>query len=225
MGLTMDLTPLWKSLAIAAVGWLSIGSILITMVLLSTQRGLVKATMYVVGNLCGYAVIGAVALAVGDAVQGGPTIDTVGGVTLLCFAALLLIIAARNLRTVLSGRDREPLRMLASIDQMQAKKALFFGVLVAVINVKNLAIFLTALGEMAALPAGYRPLALIPVVVVFCAAQGSIIAVRLLFGARAEAWLVALRSGLERYGRRVSIVLLLGFAGLFCKRGLDMLIG
>ena len=220
-----SLTPLWTALAIAAGGLLSVGPVLITLLLLSTQRGLTKSCVFLVGYTGGYLAVGCLTLVIGRRLAGVGVLDTVIGVVMLVFGALFVMLAVRNLRKILAGHGGEPPRLFASIDRMRPRKALFIGALITVINVKNLLIFASAVGELGALAPPYNFMTLPLVVALFCAAPTVPIGLTLVFPRRAAAWLTRLKSWLERNSLRVSVVFLTLFGALFLRKGLVALAG
>ena len=213
------LTPLWTALAIASGGLLSVGPVLITLLLLSTQRGLFKGCLFLAGYTAGYLAIGFITLVLGQRLAGVGAIDTVIGVVMLVFGTLFLVFAIRNLRKVLAGESGEPPRLFASFDRMKPGKALAIGALITAINVKNLLIFTSAVGELGPLAQPYRSMTLPLVVALFCAAPTVPIGLTLAFPRRAAAWLARLKSWLERNSLRVSIVFLSLFGALFLRKG------
>lgn len=218
-------TALWESLAIAASGWLSIGAILIVLVLMSAERGLTTASMFVLGYWLGYLGVGATALLAGHRLAQVDGMGYVVGAVLSFFGVLFIAFAARNLRKVLAGQGDEPPRIFASLDRMRPAKALMFGAMVTVVNVKNLVIFTAAIGQLGELSLTYRFLALPLVVAVFCGALAVPLAVRVLSPRRAQTWLARMRTWLETHSRRISIALLSLFGGFFLYRGLSALFG
>lgn len=114
------------------------------------------------------------------------------------------------------------MKILQKLDGTGAIKLGLVGVLVSLVNVKNLALFIAAVEPLVALE---RPVVeKVPLVwvcvLIFTSAIGSPILIFALGRARVQPLLARLRAALERNRRRVTLIVLPLFAALFFWRGL-----
>lgn len=215
-----------ESFAVASGGLLSIGSILVVLLLLSTRGGAGRAAAWYAGYGGGYLAMGQGLLVLGHHVAATtPATNAepgrVGPAIAVLLGALLLFFGLRRWRRP-PAPDAPPPRLFAQLDQLSLPRAFGFGLLVTVINLKNLAIYLSAIGILAearlpldqALPAGAA------VTLLFTSAVLAPLVVYALLRARADPWLSAFRRVLERHSRPLTIGVMLLFGTLFLLRGL-----
>ncbi|HRJ41776.1 MAG: GAP family protein [Caldilineaceae bacterium] len=139
------LPVLIETLLLASAGILSFGAITLTILLLISDRGWLNGLAFALGYLGGYALLGVAAVMLGYR-STNPSNDGPGVIfpsVLLLLGGLLLWVGWRNSRKPPVEKP-EPPRFFAMVDNISPIRALGFGGLVSVINVKNLALFLTA---------------------------------------------------------------------------------
>lgn len=213
---------LLNALIIASGGMLAIGPPLIILIFLSAARGLTKAFSFLGGYFGGYVVIGALSILIGSRVEGGEGAQSVARYLMIFFGALFLFFASKSLRAALRREPPAPSKLAQSLELMSPKKSASIGALISVVNFKNLAIFMTAIGALNELPAALSTrVFLVPVVaLVFCSTTAVPIVVRIAFPKRSSGWLVVMRRWLEKNKRTLGIVILTLFGVLFLYKGL-----
>lgn len=217
---------LLKALAIAAGGMLSFGSILIILLLLSTTNGLRKAFAYFSGYSLSYLLIGIITLLIGARMQVGAS-DAKGGgswtsaIIWTLLGGLFLFFGLRKWRNP-PKEDAKPPKWLTSLDQMSAPKIFRVGAMVAAINFKNLAIYLSAVSVLlsSGLIFAKNLLLLVVLVLVFCASVLAPILLYLVLKQRANPILQAFKRGLETHNHTVMLFMLLVFGSFFFLRGI-----
>lgn len=221
-----------KALAVASGGVLSFGSILLVIVLLSSKGGLAKASAYVAGYGGTYLLVGLMWLSIsglGGVLGDDESAHTqVAAWAQLGFGLLLLGFGANTWRKQLDPEAEvgQGSRMLAKVDAMSWRGLFGFGVLIVLINVKNAAVFLSALSLLAQakLEIVARVVVLSALVTVFCSVLVMPIVLVLLFRHRAMPWLQAGRRWIERSMRPLSIGVALLFGSLFVGKALSTLL-
>jgi threonine/homoserine/homoserine lactone efflux protein len=213
---------LLKSLAIASGGMFSFGSILIVILLLGATGGLRKALAYVGGACSGYFLIGMAWLAASDYLTApateGARESSGAAWAQLGFGALLLLLGVRTfLKKQVTGEVDAAASPLAKIDTMRPRELFGVGAMISAVNVKNLAIFLSALSILSTeeLELGAQVLGLAAVITVLCSSMITPIALSILFAERASRWLHAGRGWIERNMRALSIFAMLLFGSIF----------
>ncbi|HFE44432.1 MAG TPA: hypothetical protein ENJ18_02915 [Nannocystis exedens] len=217
----------FKALAVATGGVLSFGSILLVIVLLSSKGGLKKASAYVAGYGGTYLLVGLVWFAALG--QGGVLADDPSGqgqVVGWAKLALGLLLLGIGVRTWQKGPDPEAepgSAMLQKLDAMSWPGLFGAGVLIVVVNVKNAAVFLSALSLLAQakLEIVARTVALSALVAVFSGVLVLPIVLVVLFRRRAMPWLQASRRWIEGSMRPLSIAVALLFGALFVGSALS----
>ena len=216
-----------EALTIASAGLLSFGQILLMLIVLSGARGLLKASLYAVGLFTSLLLIGQGALLVGSRLQAGAPDQGGGAVAAwlsLALGALLLSGAIRSLRR--GPRPDQPRPWIfTSLDAARPSRMLGFGALAAVVNLKNLAIYLAAIDVItrARLPRSEGILSVLAINLVFCSCLLGPIGLRVLGGAWGARLLARFRRALERHHRPLSIGVMSLFGAAFALRGLSLL--
>lgn len=215
-------TNLIQSLVLASGGLASIGSILLVVILLGTERGIQKAIAYLVGYGGAYLVLGVLMLVVGGQVamnSGGGGRPWITIMLNFLVGGLMLFFLRKRLK---SPVDAGPPKFFRNLHTMSARKALGFGVIIAVVNFKNLAIYLSSVAALleARLPLVQGFLFLLLILVVFFGGAIAPIVMYLVFTESVDEMLRRLREWLERHNRIASIVLLLGFGSFFVGKAL-----
>ncbi|MCK6513034.1 GAP family protein [Myxococcota bacterium] len=213
------LSVLWPSLFVALSGSLSVGSILIVLLLLSSQRGAWVASSYVFGYCAGYLSLGGVLWLASQRTAALSVSKTVSSSVLIGLGGLLLFFAFRSWKKEAS--EEKP-SFFSFFDAISPQKSAFFGFLVALLNVKNLALFLSSLSFLLAshLAINEGLVVLFSIVLVFCFGVYLPLFVYLLFPKRSAAFLAWMRWWLEAKKRALSIGVLLFFGVIFSGRGL-----
>ncbi len=210
-----------EAVGLAAVGNTAWVSLLITILLLNAPDGRTTAAAYVGAYALSYAVIGLVAVHAGRAAGLSETL--VGPVLNIALGLVLLALAFRAWRAT----DSPPDRLLTGLAKTRPPRALALGVLMTVINIKNLGIFLAAIAPIATsqMPGVSRSLAVVPVVAMFCALHFVPLALSLLAPDRSATLLARLQGAVEKHGRSVARTLLPILGCAFLLRGLVALWG
>ncbi len=215
-------TSFWQALALASGGLLSIGSILIVVILLSSQRGLQKAIAYFFGYSGAYLLIGALVLMVGSQLSSsrGNGLSWLSVVFHFLIGGLLLFFAQKKLRTPPEENPKPP-KFLKSLDSMSVSKAAGFGAMVPFLNFKNLAIYLSAVSLLLSskVPLVQGLLFVVAIDGVFCASVLFPILVYLVFSTQTTPFLQQTRAWLEKNNRVFSIVIMLIFGVFFFGKG------
>lgn len=208
-----------QSIVLAAGGLLSPGSITIVLLLLMSERGWPKGLAYVVGYLGAYTLIGVTAIAAGYRAAEGDSsgaLRTISAVVFALLGTLLLWLAVRNWRRRAVAAEGRP-RVLAFLDRITPVKALGLGAAVTVINVKNLAIFLSAVSVALVSDLTVPAKLTIAVVdaVVFCAAVVAPLLIYAAAPAAARQRLGRIQRALAEHGRSIRIWVPAAFGAIF----------
>ncbi|MCP4419152.1 MAG: hypothetical protein GY805_21260 [Chloroflexi bacterium] len=216
-----------QSLLLATSGLLSVGSITLVILLLISDRGWRNGLGYALGYFCAYSAIGAAAVGMGyRAAENG---DGGSGlflpIMLLILGMLLLWLSLRNWRKPLSESQEEP-RFFRIVDNITPLKAFGFGALVTVMNVKNLALYMTAVSVviLSPLPIGQKMAVTLLDALVFCLSVIIPVLIYVSSPQRAREILLSFRGVLERNGRPIGIWLPLIFGLVFTIKGVASLV-
>lgn len=216
---------LLQALAIAAGGLLSVGSILIVLLLLSTAQGLRKSFAYYLGYSLSYLTIGALFVLIGGRFHAGGGSQRAGALLgsslFVVLGVLFLFFALRRWRTR-PPKDAVLPRWLTALDRTRPLKLFGFGVMIPVLNFKNLAIYLSAASTIPGngLTVLETTFVLVAIVLTFSAAVLFPIILFALVSERALPLLEAMKRGLTRHNRTLGIVLLTLFGVIFLVRGI-----
>lgn len=216
-------TVLIQSLLLASGGIFSVGSIMLVILLLISDRGWRNGLAYMTGYVAAYTLIGIAAVFVGYRSEGngGQGTGLAVSALLIVLGSVLVWLSARNWRKPILENEESP-RIFALVDGITPPRALAFGGLVSVVNVKNLAIFLSAISVVlvSGLPLPTKYLLVLPVVLVFCLAVIIPVLIYLSFPARAGERLGRLKDALESNSRSIGIWAPLIFGLIFLARGI-----
>lgn len=214
--------------ALAGVG--AIGSITLVTLLLTSGSGWRNGLGYAVGYTGAYTLIGLAVVLVGngsvaasDTGRGrlGPTVLAVLGV-------VLLIVALRNARRPQpdTGDGGPTGRLWRMVDGTTPVRSLGVGVLVSIINVKNLAIFLSAISvlHLSNLVLAQKLTGAVLVSLVFCLSVILPVLIRVLLPRRSQRALTWMRRALETHRRAIGIWVPLAFGALFLSNGIGELL-
>ena len=221
------ISVLLQTLIMASSGLLSIGSITLVILLLLSERGWRNGLAYALGYTSAYSLIGVSAVMLDYQAAGDKSGDTnlFLPVLLLILGTLLLWFSFRNRRKP-PTENPEPPRLFAIVDGITPLRAFAFGAMVSVINLKNLALFLTALSIviLSGLPLSQKIPVAILAAQVFCLSVLIPVLIYLTFPRRAQMVLNTIRQGLNRYSRQIGIWLPLVFGLLFITKGITDLL-
>lgn len=216
---------LLQSLLLAASGLLSVGSITLVILLLLSDRGWRSGLGYALGYFTAYSVIGVAVVVLGYRAAGsGGEPGLFFPIALLVLGALLLWLAWRNWRKPPAETQEEP-RFFRIVDNITPLKAFGFGALVTVVNVKNLALYMTAVSVplLSPLPLAQKIAITLADALVFSLSVLIPVLIYLTFPRRAREILLAFRGMLERNGRAIGIWLPLVFGLIFIIKGASSL--
>lgn len=225
------------SLAVALSGAAAVGPVVLVTAFLASKGGRTNAAGFIAGYLGTYTTIALLLVASGLDVgrwtsgAAGPT----GPIVLVILGIGLLVLGLRTARRPVADsvdldgaavdpageRSRTPL-----LDRATPPRALGLGAAVAVVNVKNLALFLTAVAvlQTSRLTTGAKLAAAPLVALTFCLTAFVPLTIDVVAPGRSERPLAALRRGIERHGRRLARWLPWIVGAAFLARGVRGLV-
>jgi len=213
-----------QSLLLASTGLLSVGSMTLVILLLLSDQSWRNGMGYALGYIGGYSLIGVSVVIVGyrATVSSGGESGRWTSILLMALGALLLWLAWRNWRKPASSSQEEP-RFFTMVNRITPPKAFAFGALVTVINVKNLALFLTALSVVIVsnLPLAQKIFITLLVALVFSLSVMIPLIITFAFPRRARDLLNRLKDALERHSHPIGIWAPLIFGLIFLLKGIS----
>lgn len=220
------LATLLQTLTLASSGFLSFGSMTIVILLLLSKGGWRNGLAYWLGYTSAYATWGtAIVLLNTRLTATGAQQDSPWLNLLLIFLGLLLIfLSRRSARRPHTPTDQPP-RFFALLDDINPAKAFGIGALVTVLNIKNLALFLSALSVvmLSRLSPAQKIIVTLLAVLVFCAAVSLPLLIYAFFPGRAAELLNTIKTTIERHSRPLSIWAPLVFGILILLKGITAL--
>lgn len=212
-----------QSLLVASAGTLSVGSILIVLRLLSGRNGISKANGYVGGYLLAYLAVGLAVVATNPRRLVGVGHDLGPAISLfkLAVGAGFAAAALRRWRGGGGGLLSSSVAFLTN-ERTSPGQTFALGAAAAIVNVKNLSVFLYASFLIAASFSNrMESMSLVLLMTaVFCSTVIFPVAAIAVAPRRAEAVLDGLRRAVERHGRMLSILTLAGLGAVFLGQGL-----
>ena len=197
-----------QALVLASAGLLSVGSITLVILLLLSDRGWHKGLGYALGYTSAYTIIVVSVVVFGYRAVENNTEDPslVLPILLMVLGTLLLWLAQRNRRKPVSENQEEP-RFFSVVDKITPLKAFGFGAIISVVNIKNLALFLTALSVVVVsdLFITEKIFITLLVVLVFCLSVIIPVVIYIAFPKRAKDMLNSIRQFLNRHSRPIGI--------------------
>jgi hypothetical protein len=193
--------------------------LLLTTLLLGSQRPLPNASALVIGYFTTCTVIGISGLLLFAGAES--TVSTVGRVISATVGALFIVLGLRSLLDS-PDPDPQPPRWMESINSMSPPRAFGFGMALFPLQVKNLAIFVACLNLIIASslsPQG-SIVALMLVLVVFAIPVLALIGLSATVQQRASTILDSLRTWMGKHNRAITVVLCLAFGAFFLVGGL-----
>jgi len=144
------MTEFIQSILVASAGFFSVGSIAITLLLLLSEDGRLKGLAYVLGYVLAYSLIGLGVIVFGSEFQQSENErqSLSFSVVSLVFGIILIFLGIKNWIKARKKEDKstnQSIALLNSIDKMNWPKVFVGGMLISVINVKNLMLFLSAI--------------------------------------------------------------------------------
>lgn len=202
------LPELIQALVLASAGLLSVGSITLVILLLLSDRGWHNGLGYALGYTSAYTIIGVSVVFFGYRAVENNTEEPslVLPILLMVLGTLLLWLAQRNWRKPVSENQEEP-RFFSVVDKITPLKAFGFGAIISVVNIKNLALFLTALSVVVVsdLFITEKIFITLLVVLVFCLSVIIPVVIYIAFPKRAKDLLNSIRQFLNRHSRPIGI--------------------
>lgn len=193
--------------------------LLLTTLLLGSQRPLPNASALVIGYFTTCTVIGISGLLLFAGAES--TVSTVGRVISATVGALFIVLGLRSLLDS-PDPDPQPPRWMDSINSMSPPRAFGFGMALFPLQVKNLAIFVACLNLIIASslsPQG-SIVALMLVLVVFAIPVLVLIGLYAAVPQRASTMLGSLQAWMGKNNRAITVALCFVFGTFFLLRGL-----
>ncbi len=217
---------LLQALLLATAGFFAVGSLTIVLLLLLSSQGWRNGLAYALGYLTGYLLWGWAVVGLGYRVQAGGTeaSHAAWGWFFVVLGGLLVGIGWRQSRRPPAPQTGPP-RFLRALDQITPLRAFGLGLLVTVLNFKNLGLYLSAISVilLSPLPLATQLALVPPVALTFCLSVLAPIGLYLLAPQRATRLVHGLRHALERHGHTLSIWAPIGFGLLLMLYGWRLL--
>ena len=193
--------------------------LLLTTLLLGSQRPLPNASALALGYFTTCAVIGVSGLVLFGGAES--IVSTVGRIISATVGALLIVLGLRSLLDS-PDPDASPPRWMESIKSMSPPRAFGFGMALFPLQVKNLAIFAACLNLIIASslsPQG-SIVALMLVLVIFVVPVLVLIGLYLAVPRRASGVLGSLQAWIKNNSRAITVVICFVFGAFFLIRGI-----
>ena len=197
--------------------------LLLTILLLGSQRSILNATALVLGYFAVCATIGIVGLILFAGVVGAAGIaSTVGRGMSLIVGGLLIVLGLRTLLLNTPDRAGSAAKWREAVHYITPVKAFGLGMVLFPIQIKNLAIFIACMNLIATanLSPGVSIVALVAVLMVFAVPVLVLIGLYVAVPQRALNMLGSLRVWMQNNNRTITVVLCLVFGAFFLVRGL-----
>lgn len=217
---------LLQALAVASIGVIAPGSITAVILLLMSDRGWRNGLAFASGYVVMYSLIGAgvLMLGVGSAENTPSQQSPTASYILIGLGIVLLALTIRNWRKKAEPQldTKQPSRFAKLLDGITPLKAFGLAAVVSVVNVKNLAIFLSAVSVLlfSNLLLTTKLTMLIPLVFVFCTSVITPVAIYLLFPEHANDTLNRIKDAISHHSRTLGIAVTLILGCLLLYRGL-----
>ena len=215
---------LLQAIVLASGGILSVGSITIMILFLLSERGKLVGLGYAAGYTLSYTLIGVSLVMMGNRAssQGDGEPNRFLPILFISLGLLLLYLAVRNWRKGPQENDAPP-RIFQFIDQFSVFKAFGLGLLIGVINFKNLAIFLSAISVvlLSTLLIAQKIIIALLVVLVFCMSVLIPLLISVIFPQGAEEKLGWIKRTIDTHRYQLGIWVPLVFGVLFILRGVS----
>ncbi|GAG28977.1 unnamed protein product, partial [marine sediment metagenome] len=195
--------------------------------LLMSDRGWRKGLGYALGYTSSYTLIGISAVLfryrTAENNPGEPGLFL--PILLMLLGSLLMLLALWNWRKPVSDQQEEP-RFFSMLDKITPIKAFGFGAMIAVINFKNLALFLTSMSAviLSNLLITEKIIVTFLVVLVFCLAVIIPVTIYVVFPKGAKDILNSIKQLINRYSRPIGIWVPLIFGLILLATGFSELL-
>jgi hypothetical protein len=218
---------LTKLIPTALVGAINLVPITVVVTLLMARGGLARAIAFAIGQIGTFAAVGVIALATASTNAGSSDTGSAVTGTIIAILGALLLVLAIKLLVGAPDPDTPPPAYMAKLETMSVSGALVTGVVLALINVKQLGIYAAGVAEIVEADVsssqGWVALAILLVLI-----QAGVI-VPILAYVLAREWaigtLMKLRGWLIEHNRVISIVIGLLVGAWFVIEGVTQIIG
>jgi hypothetical protein len=215
-----------EALVLASAGVGAIGSITLVTLLLTSGAGWRNGLGYAVGYTGAYIVLGLAVVLVGNnsAAASGGGQGRLGSTVIAVLGVVLLVVGLRNARRPHRGNGESGSAgwVWRMVDGATPVKSLGVGALVSIINVKNLAIFLSAISvlHLSNLVLAEKLAGAVLVALVFCLSVILPVLIRVLLPRASRRALTWTRRALETHRRGIGIWVPLVFGVMFLSCGI-----
>ena len=216
-----------KLIPTALIGAINLVPITVVVTLLMAKGGLARAIAFAIGQIGTFAAVGVIALATASTNAGSrDTGSAVTGTIIAILGALLLVLAVKLLVGA-PDPDTPPPTYMAKLESMSASGAFATGLVLALINVKQLGIYAAGVAEIVeadvSTSQGWVALAILLVLI----QTGVIVPILAYLLARdwAMRTLMKLRGWLVEHNRVISIVIGLVVGAWFVIEGVTQITG
>ena len=216
-----------KLVPTALVGAINVVPITVLATLLMTRRGLGRAIAFAIGQIGAFAVIGVIVLTTASTNAGSSdTGSAVTGTIVAVLGGVLLVLAVKQLLGA-PDPDAPPPAYMAKLESLSVPAALVTGLVLAVINVKQLGIFAAGVAEIveADVSAAQSWVALTLLLVLIQACVIAPIAAYVVARKRTTTTLMTLRRWLISHNRVISIVIGVAVGSWFVVAGVVQIAG
>ena len=216
---------LWQLIPVALFGAIAPLPITVAVTLLISKGGVAKATGFAAGLVGVLAVIGVVALITsGDSGGSSSTGSAVTG-TIIAVLGVLFVLMAVKLLLNAPDPDAPPPKFMTALDTMSVGRATLFGAILALINFKQLGIYIGGVAQIvdADISSTQQWVALVVLIVVLQIGIIAPIVVYLVAREWASRQLLKFQGWLARHSRVIGIVLGLVIGIWFIVKGVTQI--
>ena len=221
------LTVLLQSLTVGALGVFSPGAITVVTLLLTSNRGWKNGVSFLIGYMTMYALIGALFLVFGltsiEDIYSLEGLPTPSPASLISLGVMLLFFGIWNWRKKSSeNQGNAHSRFIRFIDNATPFQSFAFAAIIALFNLKNLTIFLSALSVilLSQLLLATKLTLLIPLILVFSASIIMPIVIFFAFPEHSNQYLTTLKNKIDQYNRPLGIAISTIVGLLLLSRGI-----
>ncbi len=216
-----------QSIGLAFTGLVSLGSITIVLLLILSKDGFYKGLGYTLGYFLGYVLIGniLIVLSLFLPVNFTNQVNSTIPIFLLALGTLLLFLGLRNLRRG-PKTSKENKGFLSSLDGFNSRKSFMLGAAITVINVKNLALYMTAMSGIILVQVDILDKILLTflISIIFCIGVFFPVLIYLMFPESSEVKLTSFKAYLDTHSHKLSIYLPIFFSFLLIFKGVTDLL-
>lgn len=216
------------SLALAAGIALSPLSIMAVVLILTTERGSVNGSAFVIGWLLALGIIGVIVLAVAAPVSSSGEFAMWVSWLEIVLGTLLLVVAIRQFRGRPRGDNQVLMpRWMGAIDKLNPELALATGALLAAANPKNLLLSVVGAAKIArtAIGGNGQVIAYLIFVVIATIGVGTPVVIYVLMGQQSQKLLARLKDWVARHSTLITRILCLVVSGIFIGDAVTELTG